>query len=367
VIAIGAVLAGSLALVDAPAPVPVDFALLAHVTGFLAGYVVAVMVVLMSRAPYLERTIGADRLSRWHGKGGRVFIVLMTVHAVSATQSWAVTHWADLLTATMALLGLPGLVAATVGSALFGLIAIVSVRTARRQISYETWHGIHLLTYVALALSFSHELAGPNLAGNPGVQIAWSLLYVYSLGLVLRYRLIKPLEHAWRHRLRIERMVPEANGVMSIVLRGRHIDELSVEAGQFFRWRFLAPGAWRSAHPFSLSAPAPAPASDDLLRITVKALGSGTRILHSLRPGTFVIAEGPYGAMTARKRTRESVLLIAGGVGITPMRALFEELDVGDGALTLLYRASSATDVVFRDELEEIARLRGCAVQRSCG
>lgn len=66
--------------------------------------------------------------------------------------------------------------------------------------------------------------------------------------------------------------------------------------------------------------------------------------------------------MTAHRRTRPSVLLIAGGVGITPMRALFETLDIGTGRLTLLYRASSPRDVVFRAELEDIARRRGTEI-----
>ena len=56
------------------------------------------------------------------------------------------------------------------------------------------------------------------------------------------------------------------------------------------------------------------------------------------------------------------MLLIAGGVGITPLRALFETLDVGRGRLTLLYRASRPSDVVFRAELEEIARRRGAEI-----
>jgi ferredoxin-NADP reductase len=152
----------------------------------------------------------------------------------------------------------------------------------------------------------------------------------------------------------VERIVPEAPGVASIIIRGRHLDELQVEAGQFFRWRFLTRDTWRSAHPFSVSASV----SDDLLRVTVKALGGGSTLLHSIEPGTRVLAEGPYGAMTARQRRQRSVLLVAGGVGITPMRALFEELDALGGDITLLYRASSEEDVVFRDELEEIAALR---------
>jgi ferredoxin-NADP reductase len=52
--------------------------------------------------------------------------------------------------------------------------------------------------------------------------------------------------------------------------------------------------------------------------------------------------------MTAHRRTRPSVLLIAGGVGITPMRALFETLPLGDGRLDLVYRAASKEDIIFR-------------------
>ena len=91
------------------------------------------------------------------------------------------------------------------------------------------------------------------------------------------------------------------------------------------------------------------------MRITIKALGDGSRRLQNLRPGTLVLAEGPYGAMTARRRTQRAVLLIAGGIGITPMRALFETMDVPGERLTLVYRASDARDLIFRAELEAIA------------
>jgi ferredoxin-NADP reductase len=75
-----------------------------------------------------------------------------------------------------------------------------------------------------------------------------------------------------------------------------------------------------------------------------------------LRPGTKVRAEGPYGAFTEDKARSPQVLLIAAGVGITPVRALFETLP---GRLTLLYRAGSDREIIFRRELEDIARKRG--------
>jgi ferredoxin-NADP reductase len=161
-------------------------------------------------------------------------------------------------------------------------------------------------------------------------------MHAYALALVVRYRVVAPLENTWRHRLRVEAVVPEADGVVSVIMRGAHLDELGAEAGQFFRWRFLTAATWRTAHPFSLSAP---PARDHL-RITVKALGDGSALVHSVRAGTLVLAEGPSGALTARRRTRPSVLLIAGGVGITPMRALFETLPIGHGRLRGCCRTS---------------------------
>ena len=355
----GAVPVTATAMLGSALPVgPPDAALVAHVAGLLAGYLTAVMLVLMSRAPLLEQQVGSDVLSRWHARGGRMFVPAVLVHAGAAVMSWSASRGQGLSDSVAGVLALPGLLAATAGTVLFGVVAGLSVRAARRRVSYETWHGVHLLVYLAVALSFVHELAGPDLAGHPIVQVTWTLMHFWVLALVLRYRVVAPLEFAWRHRLRVERVVGEADGVVSLILRGRHLEELGAEAGQFFRWRFLTPATWRSAHPFSLSALP----HREFLRITVKALGGGSRLLQSVRPGTLVIPEGPSGAMTAARTTQPSVLLVAGGVGITPMRALFESLDLGPGRLTLLYRASRPTDVVFRDELEAIAAHRGARI-----
>ncbi len=341
-----------------PHPLVLNAPIVAHLAGLLAGYGVTVMLAMMSRAPALERGIGADRLARWHSKGGRTIVLLVLVHAVAATLSWAPTRQINLLSALVDVLGVPGLLTATLGTVLLLGVGAASARAARRRVSYERWHALHLGTYVAVALSFSHQLAGPDIAGNRVVQVLWSLLYTGVFALVLRYRLLTPLLQLFRHRLQVVAVVPEATGVVSIVLRGRHVHEMDAQPGQFLRWRFLTPHTWASAHPFSLSA---AP-SGDFLRITVKALGAGSTRLHQLRSGTRVLAEGPYGAMTARRRTRAHVLLVAGGIGITPMRALFESIDCRGENLTLLYRASSPTDVVFGRELEEIATRRGARI-----
>jgi ferredoxin-NADP reductase len=175
--------------------------------------------------------------------------------------------------------------------------------------------------------------------------------------LMLWYRFLVPITSAFRHRMVVAAVVTEGTGVYSIHVSGRHLDDLHADSGQFFRWRFLTGTHWWQSHPYSLSA---AP-TDTGLRITVKSLGDHSHDLRNLKVGTRIFAEGPYGALTHRRRTRRQVLLLAGGIGITPLRALFETLPARPGELTLLYRAAAA-DVVFRRELDHIASARDARV-----
>jgi ferredoxin-NADP reductase len=163
--------------------------------------------------------------------------------------------------------------------------------------------------------------------------------------------------------MRVDRVVHEADGVVSLYVTGRHLDDLPVAAGQFFLWRFLTREGWWQAHPFSLSAPP----NRKWLRITIKRAGDHTSWLQTIGPGTRVIAEGPYGAITARKRTKPDVLFLAGGIGVTPLRALFQSMPADAGRLTFLYRASSEDQLLFRSELEELARRQNAKLYYAVG
>lgn len=251
---------------------------------------------------------------------------------------------------------LPDMGKAAIGTSLLLFIGLISIGGIRRRIPYDTWYHIHLLTYAAVYLSFWHQLStGNDFAVQPAATTAWYALYGAVTALALWYRVLVPIRLNLRHRMRVADVVEEAPGVVSVLISGRRLHRIGAEAGQFFRWRFMAPGMRFSSHPYSLSA-APRP---NMLRITVKAIGDHTSRLRELEPGTRVWAEGPYGAMTASRRRSGKVLLIAGGVGITPMRALFETLPGSPGDLTLLYRANSTQDLALWDELAAIADERG--------
>jgi predicted ferric reductase len=358
VVYLGAALAVLQGFVSGGLPIDFGASLVAQVSGMAAGYGAAIMLILMSRSPWLERGVGAGRLARWHAWGAPLVIILTVLHALAAVAAWAEVESIDLIAATNQVLNLPGLMTALVGTVILVLIGVTSIRAARRRISYERWHFLHLLTYLAVGLGFLHQLAGPDLVGRRWLQIAWALLYCYAFALVLRWRVFQPIFQLWRHRLRVEDVRQESEDVMSVLMSGEHLDELRAEPGQFFRWRFLTRETWRSAYPFSLSAPP----TRHRLRITIKASGDGTRRLFAVPRGTLVFAEGPYGVITRRRRRRPRVLLIAGGVGITPMRSLFEVIDLPGKDITLVYRASKEQDLVLKHELDEIAERSGARV-----
>ncbi len=290
-----------------------------RILGLLAGYAVVVLIALMARIPPLERGIGADRLARWHAMGGRYTVGLVVAHALLITWGYAVTTHDSVTGQAATLLGsYPDVLAATIGGLLLVGVGIVSARAARRRLRYETWYYLHLCTYLAVALGFSHQLSdGAQFIASTLARIAWTGMYAAVAAAIAWFRFVTPARQAFRHRLRVAAIRWEAPGVISVLITGQHLDELRAEPGQFFRWRFLARGLWWASSPYSLSAPP----RDDVLRITVKAAGDHSRALFGLRKGTRVVSEGPYGAMTPAAQRSRKVLLIAGGAGITPMRA----------------------------------------------
>jgi predicted ferric reductase len=336
------------------------------VLGLLAGYGFVVLVALMARLPPLERGIGADRLARWHAMGGRYVITLVTGHVLLIVWGLAVTaHEKVTSEAATLLTAYPDVLMATVSWFLLLGIAAFSARAARRRLSYETWYYAHLYTYLAIALAFSHQFAnGPAFATNFAARVAWSALYITVAALIVWYRVLTPLWNAARYRFTVQSVRPEASGIVSVFITGRDFDRLRAEPGQFFRWRFLTRELWWQSHPYSLSA---MPQSD-LMRITVKARGDHSGSLARLKPGTRIIAEGPYGAFMPALTGRR-VLLIAGGVGITPIRAMFAALPkrMQNDGITLLYRASHPRDVVFSNELDAIAADRNATLRYLIG
>ena len=335
-----------------------------RLTGLLGAYLALIQVVLLARLPVLERLFGFDRLTVWHRWNGHACIDLIVAHVVLTVWGYALVDKISLPNEISTMLGggiYPGMITATIGTGMMLAVVATSIVIVRRRLRYEWWYTVHLLAYGGIALSWFHEIpTGNELVLSRIAADYWRALYLVTLAVLVVWRVLVPIAAALRYGLRVAEVTPEGPGVVSLRITGRNVERLGAHAGQFFLWRFLARGAWGTAHPFSLSA-APDGGS---LRITVKGLGDHTGRIGQIEPGTRVLAEGPFGVFTDDRRRGEKAVLIAGGIGITPIRALIEAMA---GDVIVLYRVVADADVIFRAELDALCAARGAVVHYLVG
>jgi predicted ferric reductase len=336
-----------------------------RICGLLAADLLLMQVFLMARVPWVERTWGQDTLVRWHRLVGFTSFNLLLVHIVLVVLGYSASDGTGVVAETVDLVTTyPGMLLAVAATACLVAVVVTSLRAARRRLRYESWHLLHLYGYVGVGLAIPHEVwTGTDFLASAAARVFWWTSYIVCAGSVLLFRVGVPVVRNLRHRLVVSRVVVEGPGVVSVHLTGHRLDRLPVRAGQFFVWRFLDGPGWSRGNPYSLSA-APDGGS---LRITAKDAGDGSARLAMLRPGTRAVVEGPYGGLTGARRRRHRVLLIAAGIGITPLRALLDEPDYNRGDAVLLYRARDPEELVFRAELDELAERRGVRVEYLIG
>jgi predicted ferric reductase len=309
-------------------------------------------ILLVSRIPWVERGVGHDRLITWHRKLGPWSLYLIGFHVLLITVGYAGQFQERIITEFLSILTTFSWMWAALAGFIFMVTAgLTSYKKARAKLSYEAWWVIHVSTYAAIGLSFMHQvLNGPMFIGHPLNKGFWVFLYSAMSFCIIYWRIALPTYRSFRHGLKVEKVVIEGPNMVSVIMRGRDLNKLGAQGGQFFGWRFIAKGHALASHPYSLSA---APTAH-YLRITVKDLGDHSRSLADLKPGTRVFMEGPYGAFTAGRASRKHVVLIGGGVGITPIRALMEEFRTGV-QLDVIFRASQEDDLILRKEMDYLA------------
>jgi predicted ferric reductase len=326
-----------------------------QLAGLLAAFMAMLGLLLAARVPLLDSTLGLDRLVRIHARLGPWTLLAMLTHVVLITIAYAALAETGALAQFWTIVTTYEWVAlAAVGLLLMLIAGFASWWRIRRRLRYEFWWLLHVSMYAGIALAVPHQIAnGAIFVGYPVAQWLWLGLYAVILGALLAFRLGLPIARTVRCRPRVADVVAEAPDVTSVIIEGAFA-RLPLAGGQFAHWRFLTRGLWWQAHPYSISGVL----DSGRLRITVRAIGDHSHALRRLRPGTRVLMEGPYGAFTALARQPgRAVALIAAGVGITPIRALLQDL-APDAAPAVIYRARDDDDLIFRDELEQAVRGR---------
>ena len=321
--------------------------------GLLAVYFVLLQFVMRGRAVWIEETFGLNNLATAHRLNGYLSLFFILLHPFLITTSYSmlgrigfVEQFFDLI------LHYPDVFFAYIAVLLFVIIVGFSIYIVRRKVKYEVWYYVHLLTYLAITLAFFHQIAlGGTLVANKMFLYYWYSLYLFVFGNLFIFRFLRQGYLLWKYQFRVDSVVKEADNAMSVYITGNNLSRFKILPGQFFILRFLDTKRWWQTHPFSLSFVP----KDNLIRVTIKNVGDFTSEIATLKTGTLILLDGPLGTFTSKQATKDKYLFIAGGVGITPIRALIEELAPQKKDIVLLY-SSKTQDIIFKKELDGLAK-----------
>ena len=327
-----------------------------RLAALLAGYTLLVQLWLIGRGKWLEADFGLDKLTRIHRWNGFAAVLLVLVHVPTILLAYAPVYNVQIPQVLPILMGnFEDITKALIAEILLFIVAGSSLVIARRRLKYEWWYYVHLATYLVILLAVGHQLSnGKEILALPWFKAYWMGLYVTTAASVLYYRFFLPFWKWNKHKFRVARVVHETKGVSSIYLRGQNLQNFRYEAGQFAKYWFVAKGYWLEEHPFSFSVEP----NGQELRITYKNVGDFTAKLDRIPIETPVVVDGPYGRFTSELASQPRLVFVAGGIGITPIRAMLGELaQSGDKReLWLFYTARSVDDLALKREIESLTK-----------
>ncbi len=329
------------------------FIALGRLVGVLTTNLILLQLILIGRPVWVESVFGLDKLSRIHRWNGHVILVLILLHPTLLALGHSILNQTSFLGQEIDfLLNWPKVIFAFIGVCVLLVTIGLSISIARRRLKYETWYFVHLLNYTVLFLIIWHQLLYGSLAQSDAFRYYWYASYIFAISNFLYFRWIVSYINFFKHKFTVTRVEPEGPAT-SIYISGRQMSEFKIKAGQFMRYAFQQPGYRLQAHPFSMSQ---APDGKEI-RLTAKAVGDFTRdMIPKVKVGTKVVIDGPYGVFTEDKIKRDKLLFIAGGIGITPIYSMLEDMGNAHPDKILLYANKTREETVFADDLETLSK-----------
>ena len=331
-----------------------NFIVLGRIAGLLAVYFILLQFLVIGRVKWIEKNFGFDRLSVVHHWLGIVSIFTIIVHLVFLAMGYSILYgvsaWQQFIDFNIKW---DDLFSATIATIFFIITAIISIAIVKKKLKYEFWYYVHLITYVAILMAFGHQLElGYDLRTSTLFSGYWILLYLFVGVNFVFCRFIWQIVLFKKHQFFVSEVQAETGDTTSIYISGKDLKNFKYKPGQFLILRFLNKRLIWQSHPYSISSLP----NDEYVRITIKNLGDFSGKTKKIPIGTKVIIDGPNGIFTKRKKQGEKFLFIAGGVGITPIRALLEDFLQSGKDVVLLYSVRKKEQIIFKDDLERLLR-----------
>ncbi|MDI9913708.1 ferric reductase-like transmembrane domain-containing protein [Rhodococcus sp. IEGM 1379] len=341
--------------------IPLAFAVLGHSgpgRGFLTEFSVALGFIglsmmgmqfaLVARFQTAAKPFGEDALVQFHREISYVALAFILAHPIL------------LQVAGIDIVGLLNLAQApwrarfAVTSIVLLLVLIAtSIWRRRMKIRYEVWQVMHgAVSVLVVAFALAHVFLVGYYVDEAWKKCLWAIMTCALIFLLLWVRVIRPIMRL-RQPWKIESVIPERGDAVTLTMVPIGHSGFRFEPGQF-GWLTVDRSPFSvTSHPFSFSSSAE---NGTAISMTIKSLGDFTSTVGTISPGTPAYLDGPHGVFTPDRNDGPGFVLIAGGVGITPMMSILRTMaDRRDSRPYLLFYASnSLDDITFDEELNEL-------------
>jgi ferredoxin-NADP reductase/DMSO/TMAO reductase YedYZ heme-binding membrane subunit len=258
------------------------------------------------------------------------------------------------------------LVVGSTGLLLMVPLALTSTNAMIKRLGGARWRALHRLVYAAAIAGVIHYYMQVKADTRQPIALAVALSILLGFRLVIYWRRRDPVPAAappkpkiWSGPLRVVRIASETPEVQTFRLAPPDGGRLPFEhlPGQYLVLSLLIDGK-KVVRTYTIAS---SPSRPDFCEITVKREENGLASSHlhkALREGDLLNVSAPAGRFTFDGTESSSIVLIAGGVGITPLmsilRYLIDQRWTGD--IYLFYCAKSPHDIIFREELADLQK-----------
>ena len=312
--------------------------------------------LISSRPKWIERFIGLDRMFRFHSLVAFLAIVLGLVHRSIREETLGesfMTNFGNLALAVF--IGISALALVFMADLLvrhFRLLAKWRTVLEKNELfRYQIQLLLHNLSILGGVAIFTHVLLSSASRESLPVTGIFCAYFAIGMGSYVWHKVLRPAMQ--KNGYRVQEVIHESGTMWTIVLKSMLKKPFIYKAGQFGFLRVFGSSVNPEEHPFSFSSN---PEDPDILTVTIKELGDYTRTISQIKHGDLAAVDGPYGAFTPAHHSHGKWVLIAGGVGITPMLSILRSVNSTDPnrSVMLLWGINQASEIIRTEEFQKM-------------
>lgn len=324
---------------------------LARLAGAVALALLLLQFLTSGRLERLSGRFGIDATMRLHQLAARAVLLLALLHPLAFALPGSPREAMDALAMLFALEPMRSGVAAL---AALALLVAAAIARKRLPLPYEAWRGSHvLLALLAAGGALHHAFTVGTASGTGAPAVLWALLAAAAFATLAWSWLLKPFLLARRAWV-VTQNEARGEGIRELVLEPANGAAMAYRAGQFVWVDFGRVPFTLRDHPFSLAS---SPREGPALRLLIRDRGDFSGAVESIAPGCRAFVDGPHGNFTHEGRGGQSILLVAGGIGIAPILGILRDLAAaGDPRpVSLVYGARDQARLAGREVIAAAA------------